>query len=296
MRPGRRIIYLIIVSMLTTNLVWGQKRLSWHYPAGSPYWFEQHDTIRSDDGSIWRVKKGDQLYEFYPDGNIQAISTIKQTSTEEALDTNKITRITRLYSLDGFSKIYFDTSKRILAVSTWYDDPAKATLFYDQDGHLIQKDYPVMFARRSDHFSLAGEITESEDSIWADKEYVEVRRVVFKNGKESMIFDRPFIAKFLLNYADVLAIIMLICIFARVPINYILYNRETPNSVFDFSRFGGRMGIQLRVLCTFWWPDIGPESGVLIICHNILSIIGFGLFLGMTFYTVFHPVSFHMAQ
>ncbi|MCK5847136.1 MAG: hypothetical protein KAG84_06840 [Bacteroidales bacterium] len=71
---------------------------------------------------IWRIKRGNKLYEYYPNGNIQSISEIKLLKTYSLIDSRKTERIIKEYILDGNSKIYYENHTEKLVAKGNYSN------------------------------------------------------------------------------------------------------------------------------------------------------------------------------
>lgn len=279
---------LLITLLFTSFLSQGQGNKEWQYPQDIKFGTYEGDTsFYGGDVSIWRIKKGDTLYEYYPSGNLQSISLIKVSNSFQLTDTNKVEKTINEYERNGVCKIFFDDTAKIIAASGQYENNKDVGLwtFYNKDGLEIQKSYPMTLWRRSDYFDDNGNRFKQIDRIETIDSVVEVREVEFVNGQEKVIYNKTLFAKIYLRFTIVYFVLVFFFLFSRVFINSKIYNRENGTSFspiyFHFGPLVSR-NFEHSLLCTFtfWFLNYKPENRRLVIISNTFSVVALGLFFG----------------
>jgi hypothetical protein len=262
-----KLLFSLLLGIFSWGFVYGQQDIGWTYPSYSM----PLDTYGSDSSfyqdanghqqSVWRVLKGGEVFDYYADGNLQAISKLKLTETSSVTDTDGTERTMKVFEYNGLCRVFYDDSLRKLAAVG-----------------MLKKGHSTGDWKYYDHFGRLS-------SIWfAGKEYV-VKEIDYSGGKAVQTVEKKFLA-FYLNNIVLLAIIIFGSFFSRVFINSKIYNREngTRLSPIYFS-FPGYISKNFghSLLCTFtlWFFNYSPKNRRLAIISNLLSLIALSTFFGI---------------
>lgn len=277
-------IELILISLVSL----GQNQEKWQYPSSIKFGTYNGDTsYYGGVVSIWRIKNGDTLFEYYPSGNLQSITLLKQSNSFQLIDTNKVKRTIKEFEFSGVCKIFFDdTTKTIAAIGKYKNNEVDGVWkFYNKLGNLSQKSYPMRFWRRSDYYDEKGKIHRQIDRIATIDDVVIVREAEFVDGQEKLVYNKTFFAKIYLRYTVTYMIMLFFFFFSRVFINSKIYNIENGTNIspiyFHFGSFVSKnFGHSILCTFTFWFSNYKPENRKLVIVSNTFSIIALGLFFG----------------
>ena len=265
----------------------GQDRNKWQYPANIKFETYNGDTSLYGGGSIWRIKKGDTLLDYYPSGNLQSKSLIKLSNSFQLIDTNKVVKTIHEYERNGVCKLFFnDTSKTIAALGQYKENKNVGEwTFYNKSGNIIQKSYPMTLWRRSDYYDDNGKTIRQIDRIETIEGVEIVREVEFVDGQEKLIYNKTLFAKIFLRYTVAYIVLLFFFFFSRIFINSRIYNieNETDMSPILF-HFGpvvsGNFTHSMLCTFTFWFSNYKPENRRIVFVSNMFSIIALGLFFG----------------
>ena len=283
----RHLFYIILIFITTKG--YGQSDHNWQYP-WDEHFYSQHycDTAYfGDDVSINRIKRGDTVYEFYGNGNLQSIARIKKIGVFEEIDTNKVTHTYYEFEHDGLCEIYFNSAVRHIAAVGFYEHnkPIGEWRFYDEKGYYCGKSYPMTLWRRTDLYDTSGHLIKQTDVITCVNDDVTVRDVEYINHREKVLLNKTLFAKLYLRFVIPFGIICLGTFFSRVFINSVIYNKEYGTHfspiVFYMPGYVSK-NFEHSLMCTFtfWFWDYKPENKTLVIISNTLSVIALTLFFG----------------
>lgn len=281
---------IVILLLLIVQLSSGQSTNEWTRILGVNFATYNGDTTYyggEGDKAIWRIKKGNKLYEYYPNGNIQSISEIKLKKSFNIIDTNKVKKTVDEYVLHGKSEIFYKNKNGILAAEGFYDDndEVKEWKYYNIDGELIEKSYQMPLWRRSDYYANGKHITKQIDRIKTLDGIIKVREVLFNGGKEVVIYNKTLFAKIYYRFTIVYMIVFFFFMFSRVFINSRIYNRENGTELspiyFSIGPFVSKnFGHSMMCTFTFWFSNYKPENKRLVYISNTFSLITLILFFG----------------
>ena len=112
---------LAIAFILKFGCLLAQDKREWEYPDGVKFERSKSDTLYfSGVVSVWRIKKNDTAYEFYPSGNLKSISQIGLSDSYKYIDTDRVEYTSSIFDLSGFCCIYFDDSSKKIAAAGLY--------------------------------------------------------------------------------------------------------------------------------------------------------------------------------
>lgn len=238
----------------------------WSFPQGIE--FETYNGDTSYYGgvvSIWRIRKGDTLFEYYPDKYLQSISEIKLSRSYDYIDTNKVEHVVYVFERKGFCKVFFDDSTKTMVASGQYKNNERVGgwNFYNQEGTLVRV---------------------AEDISFGNVKY-RVKEIEYSHGNSILKVDRRFLAFYLKNF-NVIILIIFGTFFGRVFINSRIYNLENGTNYSPiYFKFPGYVsknwGHSILSTFTLWFINYKPENRRLVIISNTLSFIVLGTFLGL---------------
>jgi len=282
---------IVILLLLIVKLSSGQSTNEWTKTSGINFTTYNGDTIYyggEGNKSIWRIKKGNKLYEYYPNGNIQSVSEIKLKKSFILIDTNKVEKKVDEYVLQGKSEIFYKNRNGVLAAKGLYDDneAIKEWKYYNIDGEIIEKSYQMLLWRRSDYYDNGNHIIKQIDRIKTlDGRNVKVREVLFKGRKEVVTYNKTLFAKIYYRFTKEYMIVVFFFMFSRVFINSRIYNRENGTKLSPIYFYIGPFvskNYEHSIMCTFtfWFFKYKPENKRLVYISNTFSLITLILFFG----------------
>lgn len=259
-------IILLLTVLLITEIASSKDKPDWFYPQGIKFGTYTGDTcFYGGVVSVWRIRKGDTLFEYYPDGHLQSISLIKLSNSFTLIDTNRSECTIYEYERNGFCKVFFDDSLNSIVVSGQYKNNERVGewSYYDRDGKLLRISEVISFA----------------------KDDYTIREIDYSSGHPILTVDRKFLAYYLRNFFIIMAIIFG-SFFGRMFINSRIYNIENGTNYspiyFYFPGFVSRSWWH-SMLCTFtfWFVNYKPENRRLVVISNTLSLIALGTFFAI---------------
>ena len=259
-------LILLLTVLLIIKIASGKDKPEWFYPQDIKFGTYNGDTsFYGGVVSVWRIRKSDTLFEYYPDGHLQSISLIKLSNSFTLIDTNKSERTISEYERNGFCKVFFDDSLNSKVASGQYKNNERVGdwSYYDRYGKLLRVSEDISFGK--DNYTI--------------------KEIDYSNGQPVLTVDRKFLAFYLKNFFFIIAIIFS-SFFGRVFINSRIYNIENGTNYspiyFYFPGFVSKNWWH-SMLCTFtlWFVNYKPENRQLVIISNTLSLVALGTFFGI---------------
>ncbi len=283
-------LQILILTLLIIQLTSGQSTNEWTKNLGINFATYNGDTTYyggEGNKTICRIKKGNKLYEYYPNGNIQSISEIKLKKSFNIIDTNNVEKTVDEYVLQGKSEIFYKNKNGVLAAEGFYDnnEEAKEWKYYNIDREIIEKSYQMLLWRRSDYYDNRNHIIKQIDRIKTFDGTIKVREVLFEGGKEVVIYNKTLFAKIYYRFMIEYMIVFFFFMFSRVFINSRIYNRENRTELSPIYFFIGpfvskNFGHSMMCTFTFWFSKYKPENKRLVYISNTISLITLILFFG----------------
>lgn len=264
MKTFLTILFLLGVSC--SDNVFGQQKGDWQYPQDIKFGTYDGDTsYYAGVVSVWRIKKGDTLFEYYPDGNLQSLSLLKLSKSYQLLDTNKVIRTVNEYEREGDCIILFDdTSKTTAAIGQYENNKRVGDWKY---------------------YSRNGKLQKVAEVVSLGNDNYTIKEIDYSSGEPITVVDKTFLAFYLKNFV-IIMIIFFGTLFGRVFINSRIYNIENGTNLspvyFYFPGFVSK-NREHSLICTFtfWFSNYKPENRRLVIISNTMSIIALTIFFGL---------------
>jgi len=285
----RKLIITVLVFIIQLSI--GQSNNDWIRGYGVNFSTYSGDTSffgGEVEDIIWRIKKGNKLYEYYPNGNIQSISEIKLNRSFISINSENIERNIKEYILDGKSKIFYENHAEKLVAKGKYNNNeiVGKWKYYSPKGIITEISYPMLLWRRSDYYDTNNTIIKQIDRINTIDGTVEVKEVKFNDKGEQIIYNKTLFTKIYLKFTIEYMVIFFILMFIRIILNSIIYNRENNTNLSPIYFFAGpyvtkNYGHSLISVFTFWFSNYKDENKKMVYFSNTISIITLTLFFGV---------------
>jgi hypothetical protein len=143
----------------------------------------------------------------------------------------------------------------------------------------------MLLWRRWNYYNNENLIVKQIDRIKTIDGTIKVREVLFKDGKEDVIYNKTLFAKIYYRFTKEYMALIFFFMFSRVFMNSKIYNRENETDLSPIYFFIGPFVSKNRrhsMLCTFtfWFSKYKPENKKLVYLSNTFSMITLVLFFG----------------